>query len=157
METHWKQKNWRKTQRRLNWMSWNSNHSVGWTDALVSTFVGWVLRLEISKVSVGWTDGPSIDSSGALGFSNSKVWSSNASAPDDLTPWPAVHLTPSFKSYRDVPSFPLQHRMNRRLWRSSAVHPTPLFGVHSTAPSGSYSAPGRLTARQMIESVHCLC
>jgi hypothetical protein len=35
METHWKQKNRQKTQRRLNWMCWNQIHSVGWSDAMV--------------------------------------------------------------------------------------------------------------------------
>jgi hypothetical protein len=57
METHWKQKNRQKTQRRLNWMRWNVNQSVGWSDVLISRFVGWIQRLEFSKVTVGWTDG----------------------------------------------------------------------------------------------------
>jgi hypothetical protein len=140
METHWKQKNRRKTQRCLNWMSWNSNHSIGWTDTLISTFVRWVLRLEFSKVTIGWTDDPSIGSSGDLGFGNSKDWSSVASALDDLTPWPAVHLTPSFKLDRETPRIWIQHRMIRRFMNISAVHPTPVFELHSTAPSGCSSA-----------------
>jgi hypothetical protein len=37
-----------------------------------------------------------------------------ASAPDDPMPWPSVHPTVGFKSYRDAPSLLLQHRMNRR-------------------------------------------
>jgi hypothetical protein len=52
-----KQKNRWKTQKRLNWTSWNSNHSVGWTDALKTTLVGWVLWPRDSKQTVWWTDG----------------------------------------------------------------------------------------------------
>jgi hypothetical protein len=38
-------------------------------------------------------------------------------ASDDPTPWPSIHPTVGFKSYRDAPSQMLQHRMNRRLDR----------------------------------------
>jgi hypothetical protein len=120
-------------------MSWSSSHSVRWTDALFSTFVGWVLWLEFSKETVRWTDGPSIGSSGDLGF-GSKVQSSASSASDDPMLWPAVYTTPTFKSDRDAPKDLLQHRMNRRFKFNSVVHPMPLFGLHSTAPSGCSSA-----------------
>jgi hypothetical protein len=140
LETHWKQNNRWKTQRRLNWMSWNSSHSVGWTDTLISTFVRRVLWLEFSKETVGWTDDPSIDSSGDLGFGNSKVRSSASSAPDDLMPWLAVHQTPTFKSYRDASRFLLQQWMNRRFIHTLVVHLTPLFESYSTTPRGWSSA-----------------
>jgi hypothetical protein len=156
METHWKQKNWRKTQRCLNWMSWNESGGVGWSDATFSSCIRWVLWLEYSNVTVGWTDGLSIGSSDALRFGNSKDWSSYASAPDDLTVWSAVHSTLAFKSYRDAPRFPLQHRMNRRFRNYSAVHPTLVFELHSTAPSGCSLAPDRPMVRRMFASVYCL-
>jgi hypothetical protein len=63
-------------------MSWSSSHSVGWTDALVSTFVGWVLWFQFSKQTVRWTDDP-----GDLGFGNSKGQGSTSFALDDLTHW----------------------------------------------------------------------
>jgi hypothetical protein len=156
MEAKEKQKNRRKTQRCLNWMSWNSNHSVGWIDAINSTFVGWVQRPKDSKQTVGWTDGIGSGSSDALGFGNSKGQGLDSSAPDDPTPRPAIYLTLAFKSYRDAPKYLLQHRMNWRLKVNSVVHPTPLLELHSTAPSGCSSAPDDPTGRQCIASVHWL-
>jgi hypothetical protein len=55
--------------------------------------------------------------------------------------WPAVYLTLTFKSYTDAPKELLQLQMNRRFKVNSTVHQTPLFGLHSTAPSGCSSAP----------------
>jgi hypothetical protein len=136
-----KQKNRQKTQRHLKWMSWNSNHSVRWTDTINSTFVGWVQRPKDSKQTVGWTDGIGNDSSDALGFGNSKGQSSASSAPIDPTLWPAVYPTLAFKSYRHMPRFLLQHRMNRRLRINPAVHPTPTFKLHSTAQTGCSLTP----------------
>jgi hypothetical protein len=157
LKTHWKQNNPRKTQRRLNWMSQSSSHSVGWIDTLFSTFVGWVLWLEFSKETVRSTDEPSIGSSGDLGFGNSKVQSSASSILDDPMLWLAVHLTPpTFKSYRDTTRFLVQHRMNRRFIHTSTVHPTALFELHSTAPSGCSSASDRPTVCRCIASVHWL-
>jgi hypothetical protein len=49
-------------------MSWNSSHSVEWTDATISTFVGWVQLPKFAKETVGWTDGIGSGSSDALGF-----------------------------------------------------------------------------------------
>jgi hypothetical protein len=135
-------------------MSWNSNHSIGWTDTLISTFIRWVIQLEFSKVTVRWTDSPSIGSFGDLGFGNSKGWSSVDSAPDDPTPWPAVHLTPSFKLDRDTPRIFLQHQMNRRFMDTSAVHPTHVFELLITTPSGCSLASDRPTVRRCIASVH---
>jgi hypothetical protein len=140
---------------RLNWMSWNSS-SVGWTDAIFFTFVGWVQRPEFSKEAVGWTDGIGSGSSDALQFGNSKGQSSASSAPNDPTLWSAVYPSLAFKSYRDAPKYLLQHRMNRRFKFNSAVHPTPLFGLHSTAPSGCSSAPDGPTGRRCNASVHWL-
>jgi hypothetical protein len=137
-------------------MSWNSSHSVGWTDAIIFTSVEWVRWPEISKETVGWTDGIGSGSSNALGFGNSKGQSSASSASDDPTLWPAVYLTLAFKSYRDAPKYLLQHRMNRRFKVNSTVHPTPLFGLHNTAPSGCSSAPDGPTGRRFIASVHWL-
>jgi hypothetical protein len=156
MEAKYKQKNQRKTQRWSNWMSWNSKHSVRWSDAWFSRCAGWIQRPEISKVIVGWTDGIGSGSSDALGFGNSTDWTSTASTPDDPTVRPAVHLTPSFKSYRDAPRILLHHQMNQRFKSASAVHPTPLFELHSTTPSGCYSAPDRPTVRRNIALVHLL-
>jgi hypothetical protein len=121
-------------------MSWNSSHSVGWTDATNSTFVGWVRRPKFSKETVGWTDGIGSRSSDALGFGNNKGQSSASLASDDMTLWLAVYPTLAFKSYRDAPKHLLQHRMNRRLRSNPAVHSTPAFKLHSTAPSGWSSA-----------------
>jgi hypothetical protein len=84
-------------------MSWSSSHSVGRIDALVFTFVGWIQRPRISKVTIRWTDGIGSGSSDAIGFGNSKGQSSASSAPDDSTLWPAVYPTLAFKSYRDAP------------------------------------------------------
>jgi hypothetical protein len=137
MEAKEKQKNWWKTQRRLNWMSWNSNHRVGWTDTINSSFIGWVQRPKDSKQTVGWIEGIGNDSSDALRFGNSKGQGSASSAPDDPTPWPAVYPTLAFKSYRDTPRFLLQHRMNRCLRNNPAVHPTPTFKLHSSAHTGA--------------------
>jgi hypothetical protein len=139
MEAKEKQKNRWKTQRRLNWMSWNSNHSVGWTDAIIFTFVGWVLQPENSKETVGWTDG--------IG---------SGSAPDDPTSWPAAYPTVEFKSYRDAPRFLLQHRMNRRLMINPVVHPTSIFKLHSTTQTGCSSAPDGPTRCRCIASVNWL-
>jgi hypothetical protein len=139
MEAKEKQKNRQKTQRRLNWMSWNSNHSVGWTDTIIFTFVGWVLKPENSKVTVRWTDG--------IG---------SGSTPDDLTSWPAVYPTVTFKLYRDAPKFLLQHQMNRHLMINPSVYPTPIFKLHSTAQTGCSSAPDGPTRRWCIVSVHWL-
>jgi hypothetical protein len=50
----------------------------------------------------------------------------------------------------------LQHRMNRRLEVNSAVNPTPLLELHSTAPSGCSSAPDDPTRRRCIALVHWL-
>jgi hypothetical protein len=108
------------------------------------------------KVTVGWTDGTCIGSSDALGFGNSKVWTSVASSPNDLTPRSVVHLTPSFKLCRDAPRFLLQHQMNRRFSKTPAVHPTSVFEVYSDTPSGWPSAPDKLMVRRIIVSVHCL-
>jgi hypothetical protein len=144
------------TERRLNWMSWNSSHSVGWTDASNSTFVGWVRRPKISKETVGWTDGIGSSSSDDLGFGNSKGQSSTSSASDDPTLWPAVYPTLAFKSYRDVPKLLLQHRMNWRFKYNPVVHLTPAFKLHSTAPSGCSSAPDGPTGCRCIASVHWL-
>jgi hypothetical protein len=137
-------------------MSWSSSHSVEWTDASVSTFVGWVLRLQFSKRTVEWTDDASIGSSGDLGFGNSKGQSFASSALDDPMLWPAVYPTLAFKSDRDAPKVLLQHRMNRRLIVNSAVHPTLVFELHSTAPSGRSSAPDGPTGRRCNASVHWL-
>jgi hypothetical protein len=137
-------------------MSWSSSHSVGWTDASVSTFVRWVLWLQFSKQTVGWTDDPSSSSSDALGFGNSKGQSSASSAPDDPTLWPAVYPMLAFKSYRDASKELLQHWMNRHFRFNSAVHPTPVFELHSTAPSGCSSAPDGPTGRRCNASVHWL-
>jgi hypothetical protein len=136
-------------------MSWNLSHSVGWTDAMDSSCARWIQRSGNSKVIVGWTDTDS-GSSDALGFGNGKVCTSVASAPDDLTLRSAVHLTPTFKSYRDEPRFLLQHRMNWRFSRSPAVHLTPLFKSYNDTPSGWPSAPDKPTMRQIIASVHWL-
>jgi hypothetical protein len=57
-----------ENSKALNWMSWNQVYSVGWSDALVLTHVGWVLQPTDSKWTVGWTDGTGIGSSDALGF-----------------------------------------------------------------------------------------
>jgi hypothetical protein len=123
-------------------MSYTSKHSASDepTPAFLASCIGWVLQLEYTKVTVGWTDGPS----------------SVSSAPDDPTPRPAVHPTPSFKLDRDAPRISLRHRMNRRFMETSVVHPTPVFKPYSTAPSGCYSAPDRPTVRGYIASVHWL-
>jgi hypothetical protein len=121
-------------------VSWSSSHSVGWTDASVSTFVGWVLWLQFLKQAVGWIDDPSRGSSDALGFANSKGQSSASSAPDDPTLWPVVYPTLAFKSYRDAPKELLPHRMNWHFRFNSVVHPTLVFELHSTALSGCSSA-----------------
>jgi hypothetical protein len=134
-------------------MSWSSCHSVGGTDASVSTFVRWFLWLQFSKQTVGWTDDPSIGSSSDLGFGNSKGQRSASSAPDDLTLWPVVYPTLAFKSDRDAPKVLLQHRMNRHLKDNSSVHPTPLFGLHSTTPSGCSWTPDGPTDRRCIDLV----
>jgi hypothetical protein len=73
MEARLKQKNRRKTQRRLNWTSWNSNHNVGWTDTIKFTFVGWVLWPKESKQTIGWTDSICSGSSDALGLAIVRV------------------------------------------------------------------------------------
>jgi hypothetical protein len=137
-------------------MSWNSSHSVRWTDTIIFTFVGWVQQPKILKATIGWIDGIGSGSSDALGFGNNKGQSSASSAPDDPTLWPAVYPTLAFKSYKDVPKYFLQHRMNRRFKFNSAVHLTPLFGLHNTAPSGCSSAPDGLTGCRCIASVHWL-
>jgi hypothetical protein len=137
-------------------MSWNSSHSVRWTDTIIFTFVEWVQRPKNSKETFGWTNGISSGSSYALGFGNSKGQSSASSAPDDPMLWPVVYPTLAFKSYRDAPKYLLQHRMNRRFRSNPAVHPTPTFKLHSTAPSGCSSAPDSPTGRQCIASVHGL-
>jgi hypothetical protein len=134
-------------------MSWNSSHSVGWTDATISTFIGWVQRPKFSKETIGWTDGIGSGSSDALGFGNSKGQSSASSKPDDPTLWPAVYPTLAFKSYRDAPKHLLQRRMNRRFRSNPAVHPTPAFKLHSTATSGCCSAPDDPTGRRYIDWV----
>jgi hypothetical protein len=137
-------------------MSWNSSHSIGWTDATISTFVGWVQRPEFSKETVGWTDGIGSGSSDALGLGNSKGQSSASSALDDPTLWPAVYSTLAFKSYRDAPKHLLQHRMNRHFRSNPAFHLTHTFKLHSTALSGCPSAPDYPTGRRCIASVHWL-
>jgi hypothetical protein len=80
----------------------------------------------------------------------------NTSAPDDLTPWPSVHPTVAFKSYRDAPTQLLQHWMYRRLDRglnSSSDGYTQIIqyrlecGVFSTGWSGMAS---------VYSIVHCL-
>jgi hypothetical protein len=137
-------------------MSWNSSHSVGWSDATISTFVGWVQRPEFSKEIFGWTNGIGTSSSDALGFGNSKGQSSAFSALDDPTLWPAVYPMLAFKSYRDALKYLLQHRMNRRFRSNSAVHLTPAFELHSTASSGCSSAPDGPTRCRCNASVHWL-
>jgi hypothetical protein len=137
-------------------MSWNSSHSVGWTDAISFTFVGWVRRPKNLKQTVGWTDDIGSGSSDALGFGNNKGQSSASLAQDDPTLWPAVYPTLAFKSYRDAPRLFLQHRMNRRLRNNPAVHPVPTFKLHSTAQSECSSAPDGPTGRRCIASVHWL-
>jgi hypothetical protein len=57
-----------ENSKALNWTSWNEVHSVGWSDALFSRCVGWVVWPLNSKWTVGWTDGTGIGSSDALGF-----------------------------------------------------------------------------------------
>jgi hypothetical protein len=155
MEARLNQKNRWKTQRCLNCTSWNSNHSVRWTDDLKNTFVGWVLWPKDSKQTVGWT-GIGSGSSDALGFGNSKGQGLASSAPDDPMPWPAVYPTAAFKTYRDAPKLLLQHWMDRRLEVDSLVHPTAVFKTYSTAPSGCSSAPDGPTGRQCIASVYLL-
>jgi hypothetical protein len=93
-------------------------------------------------------------SSDALGFGNNKVWTSAASAPDDPTLRPVVHLIPSFELDRDTPRILLQHRMNRRFSVISAVHPTPVYKLDRDAPSGWPSTPDKPTVHQMIASVY---
>jgi hypothetical protein len=137
-------------------MSWSSSLSVGWTNASIFIFVGWVQRPKISKKIIGWTDGIGSGSFDALGFGNSKGQSSASSAPDDPTLWLAVYPMLAFKSYRDAPKDLLQHRMNRRFQSNSVVHPTPAFELHSTAPSGCSSAPDGPTGRRCNASVHWL-
>jgi hypothetical protein len=112
--------------------------------------------VENLKVTVVWTDGTCIGSSDALGFGNSKVWTSVASTPNDLTLKSVVHPTPSFKSCKDAPRFLLQHQMNWRFSKTPADHPTSVFEVYSDAPSGWPSAPDKLMRHQIIVSVHCL-
>jgi hypothetical protein len=86
-----------------------------------------------------------------------KPWKyAHSSSLDDPTLWPAVYPTLAFKSYRDAPKYLLQHRMNRHFIVNLAVHPTPLFGLHSTAPSGCSLAPDGPTGRRCIASVHWL-
>jgi hypothetical protein len=92
-------------------------------------------------------------SSDDLGFHNSKVRVSTASAPDEPAVRPAVHLMPSFKLSRDTPMITLQHRMNRRFSGSSAVHPTPVFNLDKDTLSGSASAPDKPMVRRSITSV----
>jgi hypothetical protein len=135
-------------------MRWNSKYSVGWTDACISRCAGWIQRPRNSKVTVGWIDGSG--SSDALGFGNSTDWASTASAPDDPTVDSTVHPTLTFKSYRDASKEVLQHRMNRRFRFNSAVHPTPMFELHSTTPSGCSSAPYGPTGRRCNASMHWL-
>jgi hypothetical protein len=134
-------------------MSWNSSYSIGWTDAIIFTFIGWVLQPKNSKEIVGWTNGIGSGSSDALGFGNSKGQRSASSVPDDPTLWPAVYPTLAFKTYRDTPKLLLQHRMNRRLRNNPAVHLTPTFKLHSTAQTGCSSAPDGLTGRRCIDWV----
>jgi hypothetical protein len=83
-------------------MSWNSKHSIGWTDAWISRCDGWIQQPRNSKLTVGWTDDIGSDSSDALVFGNNTNWVSMASAPDDPTVDSTVHLTLTFKSYRDT-------------------------------------------------------
>jgi hypothetical protein len=109
-----------------------------------------------SKQAVVWTDGTGIGSSDALGFGNSKGQGSAPSALDDLMPWPTVHSTAAFKTYRDAPKLLLQHRMNWCLEVNSAVHPTTLFKTYITAPSGCSSAPNDPMGCRCIALVHCL-
>jgi hypothetical protein len=108
------------------------------------------------KQTVGWTDGIGSGSSDALGFGNNKDQGSASSAQDDPMPWPAVHPTVAFKTYRDAPKLLLQHRMNWRLEVNSVVHLTPVFETYSTGPSGCSSAPDDPMGRRCITSVHCL-
>jgi hypothetical protein len=131
-------------------MSWNSSHSVGWTDATISTFVGWVQRPKFSKETVRWIDGIGNGSSDALEFGTSMGQSSASSAPDDPTLWPAVYPTLSFKSYRDAPKYLLQHQMNWRFKSNPVVHLTPAFKLHRTALSGCSSAPDDPTGCRCI-------
>jgi hypothetical protein len=140
----------------LNWMSWSSSHGVGWTDASVFTFVGWIQRPRISKETVGWTDGIGSGSSDALGFVNSKGQSFASSTPNDPTLWPAVYPTLAFKSYRDAPKDLLQHHMNRRFKFNSVVHLTLVFKLHSTTLSGCSSAPDGPTGHRCNALVHWL-
>jgi hypothetical protein len=107
-----------------------------------------------SKHTVGWTDGTGIGSSDALGFGNNKGQGTAPSAPDDLMPWPTVHPTVAFKTYRDAPKLLLQHRMNRRLDVNSAVHPTSIFETYSAAPSEKASAPDDPRGRRCIALVY---
>jgi hypothetical protein len=109
-----------------------------------------------SKQTIGWTDGTGIGSSDALGFGNSKGQGSAPLGPDDLMPWPMVHPTVAFKTYREAPKHLLLHGMVRRLGVDSSVHPTALFETCSTAPSGCSSAPDDPAGRRCIASVHCL-
>jgi hypothetical protein len=103
-------------------------------------FYGWKFKSDCQMNQ--WS---SIGSSDALGFGNSKDWTSVASAPDDLTPTSAVHPTPSFKSYKDALRSLLQHQMNRRFKYSTTVHPTPVNELYNDTPSGWPSAPDRPT------------
>jgi hypothetical protein len=127
-----KQKNRQKTQRHLKWMSWNSNHSVRWTDTINSTYVGWLQWPNNSKKTVGWTDGIGSGSSNALGIGNSKGQSSASSAPDDPTLWLVVYSTLAFKSYRDAPRFFASAPDDPTLW--PAVYSTLAFKSYRDAP-----------------------
>jgi hypothetical protein len=61
-----------------------------------------------------------------------------------------VHPTPMFKLDRDAPRKWLQHWMNWRYIRYSAVHSMPMFKLDRDAPSERFSTPDRPTVRQCI-------
>jgi hypothetical protein len=155
MERHGKQKNRWKPQWWLNWTRFE-NCSVRWSDAPNSSCVGRSQAALKDKRHRQVKQHLISGSSEILWFCNSKVRTSTASALSESTVRAAVHLMPSFKSYRDAPRFFLHHQMNRHFSGHSAVHLTPVFESYRDTPSGWASAPDKLTVRQSIASVYLL-
>jgi hypothetical protein len=137
-------------------MSSNQFHSVGWSDALYLTRVGWVLQLTGSKWAIGWTDGTGISSSDALGFGYS---SGQGSGLKHQTIWRLDHRFIQWLHLNSIEmhqEFCFSTRWSDAWMVYTAVHPTVCFKPYSTAPSGVPSAPDDPTTRRSIASVYYL-
>jgi hypothetical protein len=96
----------------------------------------------------------SSSSSDALGFHNSKIWTSTASALVEPAVRAVVHLTPMLNHTETHQEICFNTR-STDVW-NSVVDPTLVFNLYKDTLSGRDSAPDKLTVHQSIALVYFL-